>query len=259
MNEHAPDASAASRAAPTAPVPDDASPRRQFLLGARRCLPIAVSVAAYGVVWGVLARQAGLGLGEVVLMSALVFAGSAQFVALDMWTASAAALPVGALVLATLVVNLRLVLMSATLRPLFAGMRWRRALPQMFFVTDENWALTMGGAEGRHRNAPFLIGSGLVIYLAWVGSTVTGRLLGTAFADPARWGLDFAFTATFLALLIGMWRGRSDLLPWLAAAAAATAASIWLPGKWYILVGGLVGSFVGAFLAPRGQGGDAAA
>src|SRR3954454_11247535 len=104
-----------------------ASARDHFMLGARRCLPLAVIVAAYGLVWGVLARQAGLGLGDVALMSGLVFAGSAQFVALDMWTASAAALPVGAIVFATLIVNLRLVLMSATLRPLFARMRWRRA------------------------------------------------------------------------------------------------------------------------------------
>jgi len=232
---------------------------RHFMLGVRRCLPLAVSVAAYGVVWGVLARQAGLGLGDVALMSALVFAGSAQFVALDMWTASAAALPVGAIVFSTLIVNLRLVLMSATVRPLFARMLWRRALPMVFFVTDENWALTMGEAEGGYRTVPFLVGSGSFIYVTWVGATVTGRMLGAAFADPARWGLDFAFTATFLALLIGMWRGRSDLLPLLAAAATATAASIWLPGKWYILAGGLVGSGVGALLAPSGHEGDDAA
>jgi 4-azaleucine resistance transporter AzlC len=236
-----------------------ASPRHHFMLGARRCLPLAVSVAAYGVVWGVLARQAGLGLGDVALMSALVFAGSAQFVALDMWTASAAALPVGAIVVATLIVNLRFVLMTATLRRLFAGMRWRRALPMLFFVTDENWALTMGEAEDGYRTVPFLVGSGCVLYVVWLCSTVTGRLLGAAFADPARWGLDFAFTATFLALLIGMWRGRADLLPWLVAAATATAASVWLPGKWYILVGGLVGSFVGAFLVRNDRGGDDAA
>ena len=79
----------------------------QFLAGARACLPVAISVAAYGLVWGVLARGAGLSLLEVVMMSGLVFAGSAQFVALDLWTATPSSLPIGPLILAALIVNLR--------------------------------------------------------------------------------------------------------------------------------------------------------
>ena len=94
--------------------------RSQFLLGMQLFWPVAVSIAAYGLVWGVLARQAGLSVGEVVLMSALVFAGASQFVALEMWTP--AALPVGAIVVATAVVNLRMLLMTATLRPLTLGL-----------------------------------------------------------------------------------------------------------------------------------------
>lgn len=90
----------------------------QFLAGARACMPVAISVAAYGLVWGVLARGAGLSLLEVIMMSALVFAGSAQFVALDLWTTTPATLPIGALVLAALIVNLRYLLLTATLRPL---------------------------------------------------------------------------------------------------------------------------------------------
>ena len=70
----------------------------QFFAGARACLPVAISIAAYGLVWGVLARGAGLSVLEVIMMSLLVFAGSAQFVALDLWTATPASLPIGALV-----------------------------------------------------------------------------------------------------------------------------------------------------------------
>ena len=59
-------------------------------------------------------------------------------------------------------------------------------------------------------------------------------------------GLDFGFTAVFLALVAGLWRGRSDLLPWAVAAAVAVAGHLLLPGQWYVLLGGLAGSLVGA-------------
>ena len=78
-------------------------------------------------------------------------------------------------------------------------------------------------------------------------ATVVGQTVGTAIADPARWGLDFAFTAVFAALLVSLWRGKRDLFPWAVAAAVAVAAERWLPGKWYILLGGLAGSGAGAW------------
>ena len=81
--------------------------------------------------------------------------------------------------------------------------------------------------------------------LAWTGSTFAGGALGVVVEDPSRWGLDFAFTAVFLALITGMWKGRSNILPWTVAAAVAVAAHQWLPGQWYILLGGLAGSFAG--------------
>ena len=78
-----------------------------------------------------------------------------------------------------------------------------------------------------------------------------GRTAGAALHTPAQWGLDFAFTAVFVALLAGMWRGRSSLVPWIAAAAVAVAAAHWLPGNWYILLGGLAGSLIGGVLDGR--------
>lgn len=77
-------------------------------------------------------------------------------------------------------------------------------------------------------------------------STLVGRVLGAFIDDPARYGLDFAFTATFLALLLGMWKGRGDLVPWIVAALVAIATSRLIEGNWYIIVGGLAGSFAGA-------------
>jgi predicted branched-subunit amino acid permease len=84
-----------------------------------------------------------------------------------------------------------------------------------------------------------------------MGTNLVGYLLGSAIDDPSQWGLDFAFTATFLALLLGMWKGRGDLIPWLVAALAAILAAQWIGGSWHILIGGLVGSLAGAILEMR--------
>ena len=175
-------------------------------------------------------------------MSALVFSGAAQFVVLGLW---AAPLPVATIVLATLVVGLRHVLMGATLAPVFSKLPRLEAYGSVFFMADENWALTIGEFAKGRRDAAFLVGGGLLMFLAWTGSTFAGGTLGGVVEDPSRWGLDFAFTAVFLALITGMWRGRSNILPWTVAAAVAVAAHHWLPGQWYILLGGLAGSFAG--------------
>ncbi|MBN9365049.1 MULTISPECIES: AzlC family ABC transporter permease [unclassified Devosia] len=207
-------------------------------------LPVAVSIAAYGVVWGVLAGQAGLSVLEVALMSGLVFAGASQFVALDMWTPGA--LPVLSIIIAAGIINLRMLLMSATLRPLVGHLSLPRQLGAMFFVSDEQWAMTMAEVRKGKGSVAFLLGTGALSWFAWMGSTLCGRVLGAFIDDPTRYGLDFAFTATFLALLLGMWRGRGDLVPWIVGALAAILTSRLIEGNWYIIVGGLVGSFAGA-------------
>jgi 4-azaleucine resistance transporter AzlC len=221
---------------------------RGALEGAKRCIPIEISGFAIGLVFGVLARQAGLSVAESVLMSALIFSGAAQFVVLGLW---ATPLPVATIALTTLVVGLRHLLMGAALSPWFSKLGRLRAYGSVFFMADENWALTMSEFSRGRRDAAFLLGGGLAMFVSWTSSTLIGRTIGGALRDPARWGLDFAFTAVFLALLVGLWRGRSDLLPWAVAAAVAVAAHSWLPGQWYILLGGLAGSIAGAVRRER--------
>src|SRR5690242_14278799 len=106
---------------------------RGFAAGMRDCIPVALSVGAYGLVFGVLAHQKQLGAGEVFVMGGLVFSGTAQFVALDQWSAP---LPLVPLLSAVLVVSLRYVLICASCRPLFIGVGRLRALGTMFLVCD---------------------------------------------------------------------------------------------------------------------------
>ncbi len=215
------------------------------LTGARKTLPLAASVFAVGTVFGVLARQAGLPAAESLSMSALVFAGAAQFIALGLWTAP---LPVLTIILTTLVVNLRHVLMGAAWRARYPDLSAPRVYSSAFVMVDESWAMTMREVEDPSgtSDAAFMLGSGLALFLAWISAAAIGQTLGGLVRDPAEWGLDFAFTAAVVALLVGMWKGKRDLVPWDVAAVVAVAASHWLPGKWYILLGALAGSVAGA-------------
>lgn len=213
------------------------------LAGARRCLPVAISGFVIGLVFGTLAGQAGLGAVQAAFMSALVFSGAAQFVVLGLWTSP---LPVATIVLTTLVVGLRHLLMGAALTPVFSKLSPLKAFGSVFFMADENWALTMGEFAKGRRDAAFLLGGGVLMFFAWTSSTLVGGIFGGAIENPSRWGLDFAFTAVFLALIAGMWKGSSSILPWAVAAVVAVVAHHWLPGQWYILLGGLSGSIAGA-------------
>ncbi len=212
--------------------------------GMAQSIPIALAVATYGVVFGVLAGQVGLELSEAVFMSATVFAGSSQLVALEIWAHPP---PATTLVLTTLVVNLRYILMGAALARWFSGLRPSYAYGSLFLMNDESWALTMGWFARGNRDAAFFLGSGLAVFIAWLSSTAIGRTVGGALAQPERYGFDFAFTAVFVSLLCGMWRGKSDVFPWAVAACTAVIFSRLLPGSWYILAGAVAGSITGAF------------
>jgi 4-azaleucine resistance transporter AzlC len=218
-----------------------------LIRGARRAVPIGLSGIAEGLVLGVLAGRAGLTVVEVLLMSSLVFAGSSQFVAISMWVNP---IPVIAIVATTLLVNLRHVLMGLTLRPWYAKLPVPLALGTSFFMTDESWALTTIETERKPFDAAFMLGAGLVVFVTWVGSTVLGRITGAVIHDPTALGLDFAFVAVFLALLVSLARGKRPLaiLPWGVAGLIAIASHRLLPGNWYVLLGAISGGLLAVVL-----------
>ena len=216
---------------------------RDIAAGLVACLPLSVGVFAFGAVLGVLAGAKGLGLGELMVMGAVVFAGAAQFVAVDLWTGP---VPVADIVVATAIVNLRYVLICASLRPVVAGLSLRQKLVSVHLVVDENWALTMAAKDGRGTPG-YLLGGGLMLILIWLGGGAAGHVLGAGLARPETFGLDFAFTAAFLALALGLWRGRGDVLPWAVAAVSAIVCAELVPGNWYIVVGSMSGALAAAF------------
>lgn len=213
--------------------------KSEFVRGARANVPLAASAMAYGSVLGVLASQKGLNWVDMMYMNSAVFAGAAQFVMIDMWSQH---LPILEMALAVLVINLGYLLIGASLSPIFSGRSLLHKMGMMHLVADENWAVTMSELRRGTANTWFLFGGGVFLYLAWSSGTLVGLLGGGFIAKPEVYALDFAFTAVFTALAVGLWRGKQDVLPWIIAGAAALLAHKFLPGKWYIVAGGLSGA-----------------
>ncbi len=169
-------------------------------LGARERVrtigPLALAVFGFGVSFGVLARAAGMGAVAPIVMSATTFAGSAQFAALSVAGDGGT---VAAAVAAALLLNARYVPIGISVAPSITGGLWRRfALGQL--TVDESWALASRG-DGRF-DVRTLALAGVSLYLAWIVGTTIGVFAGSLLGDPARFGLDAAFPALFLALLV---------------------------------------------------------
>lgn len=233
---------------PAADAPGDhprgvSRPRLGFRDGVLASLALVPSVFVYGSVFGALAVQAGLLPLEVWMMSVLVFAGAAQFIAVPMIAAGASPLTV---VLTTFVVNMRHYLMAATLAPAFRGFRrpWLALIAH--FINDESFAVAVARSSPPH--AFIYLGSAAAICGAFLAGVATGTVLGGLVADPTRWGLDFAFPAVFLALAAGQLRRRSDWLVAVGSAALALVIAVNLRGNWHIVLAGLVASGAGALL-----------
>jgi 4-azaleucine resistance transporter AzlC len=216
--------------------------------GAAAVLPLLPGVVPFALLFGALAAAKGLSPLEVLLMSALVFAGGSQFLALELW---AEPLPVAALALSTFLINARHLLMGAALAEPLARFGRRRSWASLLLITDETFAIAMR----RHRDArltpAFWVGLGVVLWASWVALTTLGALLGAAVTDPARYGLDFVFVAVFMVLLRGFWAGAASLPPWLASAAAALGIHMVAPGAWPVLAGAMAGIAVAALRAGR--------
>ncbi len=214
----------------------------------RAVVPVLASMIPFALLIGFLARDAGLSTLEALLMSAMVFAGSAQLIALDLWSWP---VPVASLALTAFIVNARHILMGAAIMPHAAGWRPAHAYPALFFLADEIWALSMARANAKPLQLAYYVALVAPFYLTWVTMTTLGHLMGAAIRDPARYGFDFAFTAIFLVILAGLWRGKGTLWPWLASAAVAVGVWHWVEGPWYILAGGVAGALVGAIQGAR--------
>lgn len=215
------------------------SSRRDFVTGLTEVAPVMIAYLPIGLLWGTLAAAKGFSALEALLMSVIVFAGSAQFVAVDMWHDP---VPVLLLTFTALIINVRHVLMSASLSRHVEGIPRSLHPIVAYFLVDESWAL----AERRVLQTPltfaYYLGITVPLAMTWWITTGFGAKLGRALGDPSALGLDFAFSAMFIAILMGFWKGPSTLGVLAASGGVAAAAHLAFEGPWYIVAGGLAGA-----------------
>ena len=226
----------------------EADTRAAFARGFWLLAPLWLGVIPFALAYAVTARGTGLSLLETQALSALVFAGSAQFSAVGLFAAGVAAFEI---VLTTLLLNVRHLLYGLSLGRELELTRAQRPVAA-FFLTDEAFGVVAGARE---RSFPFLLGAELSLFLTWNLATFSGYLLGAAIPDPGELGVDLIFPLAFLAVLIPLLRTRIELIVALASGAFAFGLAKWLPGGLPILLTGLGGSLLGAFLT-RGTPAD---
>jgi 4-azaleucine resistance transporter AzlC len=222
----------------------------EFLSGLRDEAPILVGVVPFGMIYGVLAMQARLPVVAAQAMSSVLFAGSAQLIAVKLLGTGS---PVWVVVLTVFVVNLRHALYSASMAPYLSGLsaKWKALLG--YLLTDEAYAVSIARfaacspAREQYRHL-HLLGSGIALWTSWQLSTAAGVFLGAQV--PSSWSLDFTLALTFIAVVIPSLKDR-------AVTAAAVAAGVTallcagLPYKLGLVAAAVVGIAAGMLSEKR--------
>jgi len=195
-------------------------------------------VFVWGITFGLMGRDAGLSALESTLMSALVYSGTAQAATVGGFAAGAGILAGMATVL---MLNARYLLYGASLRPWLGECGPAQAYATLCFLGDANWAMaTKANAEGE-RDAAFIFGSGVSMYLPWIAGTLSGAIAGNWIADPRTLGIDFLLVAFCAAMAMDLFKSRADLAPALTAALVAALLDRLAPSGWTLVAAGLAG------------------
>jgi 4-azaleucine resistance transporter AzlC len=222
--------------------------KQEFWNGVKDEAPLLLGVVPFGLIFGALAISSRLSAAAAQAMSSVIFAGSAQFIAAQLFGADTSGIVI---LLVVFVVNLRHALYSASVAPHIRHLRpaWKVLLA--YLLTDEAYAVSImhfsreGDAAHRHWH---LLGSGLTLWTSWQISTALGIFIGAHV--PQNWPLGFALPLTFIALVVPALKDR-------AGAAAAAAAGVIgllamnLPFKTGLLAAGLIGILIGFFVEGR--------
>ncbi|MCY0095993.1 AzlC family ABC transporter permease [Hoeflea ulvae] len=222
--------------------------RSDFYQGLRDSLPIVAAAAPFGLLFGTLAVDNGLSVGEAVLMSATVFAGASQMVGLELFDTHVAP---WIIVLSVLAVNFRHVLYSAALGRRLGGMAWWQKAIAFFLLTDPQFAASEARTDRKlPLTLPWYLGMGLPVYVLWIIEGWIGAMFGRLITDPGALGIDFLLPIYFLGLVLGF-RARPGWLPVVIVSGIASVLGFYTVGSpWHVSLGALAGVIVALILPP---------
>lgn len=221
----------------------------EFRQGLQATLPLLPGVLAAALAYGALARQAGLTWGEAWAMSVVVFAGAAQFAALQAW---ATAPPLALLVL-TFVVNARYLPMGASMSTRLGRVPLGRKALAFFGLSDESYALTIGHPGDERSCFSYFVGANLGLYSCWVLGSLMGASMSEALPFFGEIKLHIVFPLVFLGMAVPLVTDRIALAVALAATGLALSPVFQVPVLGYPVVAGLLAAGVGVALEHLGR------
>jgi len=220
--------------------------KKSIISGFKKSIPVILGYIPIGISYGILALQTDLSPYLIVGMSVFVFAGSSQLIAVNMLSAQAAVIPI---VMTTFLVNLRHILMSASLSLHFKKTP-QKLLPVLgFLITDESFAL--GNTllkEEKENKGLFFLSLGVSAYLGWVLSSWAGVIIGRYLLNFKIPVIDFVLPAMFIILLIMQINERMDVVVSILAAVLSIVFYFYLPGNWNIIAATLTAAVAGVII-----------
>ncbi|WP_096390164.1 AzlC family ABC transporter permease [Halopenitus persicus] len=212
-----------------------------FRAGARDVLPVLLGVVPFAMVVGIAAIDAGLTPLQAIGMSAFVYAGSSQLAAIELLGESA---PIAVAVFTAIIINLRMVMYSASIAPHFDDYRRRTRAFLAYFLTDQAYALSLTAyeADAVEDERWYYLGVATPISIVWMVCTALGVVLGSGIPDS--WGLSFAVPLVFLAILVPVMKDRPRTVAAIVSGAIAVVL-VSAPFNLGLPTGALVGIAAG--------------
>lgn len=232
--------------------------------GIADAIPIVVGYIPMGAAYGIIARQSGMEVFPAILMSLIVFAGASQFIAVGLLAGGATPFEV---VLTTFFVNLRHVLMSASLSPYFQKVSSRIIPFAAWGVTDETFAISIGKFHAGQADYRYSLALNYTAYASWVTGTVMGAFAGYVVPPVLQSSLEFALYSMFVGLLILQLSNRLHVVIAVVSACLSIVFSRFMGGTWHIIAAAMIGATLGLILetwrngkgdGERGRMGDGA-
>jgi 4-azaleucine resistance transporter AzlC len=219
----------------------------EFAFGFRDELPILIGVFPFGMIFAILAHQAGLSSLETQAMSLIVFAGSSQLMLVQLAGLNA---PIPVMIATGFIINLRHILYSASIAPYTRNLSTTWKVLLSYLLTDEAYAVTIAHFTKTQKPSKhwYFLGAGLALWGSWQLSTWFGIFLGTQI--PSNWSLDFTLALTFIALLIPMITDRPGLIAALTAGFVALL-TVTFPYRLGLIAAAIAGIIAGILSEKR--------
>lgn len=224
--------------------------RNRFIQGVKDCIPTLLGYLSIGFAAGVVEKTSGLSIAEIVLMSLLLYAGSAQFIAAGM---IAAQHPISAIIFTIFFVNLRHLLLSAALAPHFKHHSPWKNIASGALLTDETFGVAVNQVnQKKHIPFSWMLGLNITAYFNWLLANMIGGLFGQMIPNPKMIGLDYALSAMFIGLLILQMEERAtirnNIIIALATAGFVISFSTLFSGYVSVIFATILGTTIGVII-----------